>query len=329
MDASSISRQQAAGLQPTYGTIWIGKWNLEKGWKDPDRLLAEMRKANVTPAIHLYYWAEDLSPSCIEDGCNGKSREQWRLLAQQLGEHLEKGLRGDAAMVILESEFNKAHVARYAPLDGYLADMAHVMRGAYPAASIVLAFGNWNRDAWVTWHRAADASDSLGLQAMSSAPRHGPDRLLGLYNETLKGIVRLKELFDKPIVIVDLALSSFPEPDNLATQAQAVSLFLASPQQLRDLGVVALLYRSFADSPGMGLDHYFGAGERHWGIAWSNGTLKPAGAAWVDTQGLGLARPAIASGVDGSARLVETSHEDGSQGVRGSQIAGPARESVA
>lgn len=285
LDAASLELQQRLGFTPDYATIWIGPWNLEKGWREPDGLLRQLHANNVTPAIHFYYWAEDLSPRCLEEGCNGKSREKWAVLAGQLAAHLDTQMQGAPAIIVLESEFNKASVARYAPFDGYLAKIATGLHAAYPSAHVVLGFGNWNADAWSTWKLAAAASNSTGLQALSAAPRDSISRQLALYNETLAGVARLRSLFGKPVFLVDVAASSFPEPDNLDTQREALAGFLGGNEQLANLGVAGVLYRSLTDSPGMGLHNFYGIGERHWGVAWTNGTLKPSGDALVEARG--------------------------------------------
>jgi len=32
-------------------------------------LFGAMQNAGVTPALHFYYWGDDISPSCVENGC--------------------------------------------------------------------------------------------------------------------------------------------------------------------------------------------------------------------------------------------------------------------
>src|SRR6185369_7264513 len=63
MDAASASAQAAAGVKPDYGTMWIGPWTLSSGWGGPDDTMARLKAAGVTPAVHLYYWGDDISPS--------------------------------------------------------------------------------------------------------------------------------------------------------------------------------------------------------------------------------------------------------------------------
>src|ERR1044072_5115183 len=69
MDAGSVAAQSAAGAKPDYGTFSVGPWTLTSGWGGPDAQLDAMRSAGVTPAIHFYYWGDDISPTCLENGC--------------------------------------------------------------------------------------------------------------------------------------------------------------------------------------------------------------------------------------------------------------------
>src|SRR5688572_21268779 len=91
MEASAIDPQKAAGVAADYGSIWVGPWTLQYGgWNGPDAELQKMSAAGVTPAIHFYYWGDDISPSCVENGCWSslhnahKNRAGWEALGQQL-----------------------------------------------------------------------------------------------------------------------------------------------------------------------------------------------------------------------------------------------------
>src|SRR5687768_3272362 len=111
MDAEGVAAQKAAGVAPDYGTFWIGPWTLTSGWGGPDAQLAAMKSAGVTPAVHFYYWGDDISPSCVENGCWSslhnaqKTRASWNTLATQLTSHLNSKMGGAPVVVFLESEF--------------------------------------------------------------------------------------------------------------------------------------------------------------------------------------------------------------------------------
>ncbi|MEK6985333.1 MAG: hypothetical protein AABX89_02995 [Candidatus Thermoplasmatota archaeon] len=258
--------------RPDYGTFWIGPWTLQWGWKDPDEQLARLRAANVTPAVHLYYWGDGIRPACFDVGCDGKDTAMWRQLAQQTAEHLA----GGPAVVFLETEFNKADVAMHEPLDGHLADIATILQ-ANPDLTVVLSFGNWYPTAWPTWDRAAAASDAVGLQAISGLTRNDANHAASLATSAVEGARTLNGLFGKPVWLDDVAVSSWPEPEGLDVQKTALDGFAQSLEDLRAAGVQAIIYRTLYDTPAM--DGYYGEAERHFGLAWADGGLKPGGAA--------------------------------------------------
>jgi hypothetical protein len=277
-DAASVMEHATLGVPLDYGTLWVGVWTLRWGWSEPDRQLRALREANVTPAIHFYYWGDDISPRCLEQGCAGKSQAGWARLASELAVHLNATMLGRPSLVFLETEFNKASVARYKPLDAMLAEKATLLRGV-PGAHVVLAVGNWNPAAWTTWTLAAAASDFTGLQAMFGSTRDPLDAQATLVNRTVAGARQLQADFGKPVILHDLAFSSYPEPDALAPQAATVRTFLECLAPLKAAGVQAMLYRGLRDNPAMDLGNYYGEAERHFGLAWE-GQLKPAGEAW-------------------------------------------------
>jgi hypothetical protein len=282
IDASSVQAFSEQAGPPDYATVWVGKWTLDQGWRDTDRALRALREENVTPAIHFYYWGDDMRPDCLTMGCNGKDTAGWDLLAQQLVQHLSDTLQGDEAIVILESEFNKHGVHASEDLDGMLAEKSSYIRSWYPLARVVLGLGNWFPEAWPTWDRAAAASDYVGLQAMAASTRDDTASQVDLVNHTLAGATRLHELFDKPIFVQDVAVSSYPEPDHLGTQEEVLARFAAGLPALQDAGVEAVIYRSFLDIPDMALANHYAEAERHWGLAWhDSGELKPGGEAWL------------------------------------------------
>ncbi len=286
MDAGSIKAQADNGVAPDLATFWIGPWTLTSGWGGPDAQLTQMANAGVTPAIHFYYWGDDISQSCLENGCYSnlhkaqKDKAGWQTLAQQLVDHLNAKMGGRTVLIFLETEFNKGNVATYEALDGYLAEKANFIKSHYTGAKIVMALGNWNNAAWTTWDRTAAASDYTGIQGMRGSTKGTQADYLALYNATMTGVKRLQTLFQKPIVLQDIALSSYPEPGYLQTQATSLGKFFVGINDLRAEGVRAIVYRSWKDSPNMDTANYYGMAERYWGLA--NATAaKPAADIWI------------------------------------------------
>lgn len=290
MDSGSVSRQVAAGVPPDYGTFWIGPWTLTSGWGGPDAQMVSMKSADVTPAIHFYYWGDDISATCLENGCwsslhnTQKTRANWDILAQQFVDHLNAKMAGEPVVILLETEFNKGGVATYEPLDGYLAEKAAFFHQHYPAAKVVMALGNWNSAAWGTWDRTAAASDYTGIQGLRSSIRQPTTTAyMDLDNGLLAGAKTLQTKFGKPIFVQDIGFSSYPEPEYLGHQANGLKEVFAALPELKAAGVMAIIYRTWTDNPNMNLANYHGEAERHWGFAWSgNLTHKPSAKVWID-----------------------------------------------
>jgi hypothetical protein len=282
IDAKSMDRFAERAGAPDYATVWVGEWNLDRGWRDTDAALQAIQAKGVTPAVHFYYWGDDIGRDCLWRGCDGKSQDEWQVLAQDLVRHLDADLGGAPVLVILESEFNKHGVHEDEGLDQLLAGKASYIKANYPAAEVVLGLGNWYPRAWGTWDQAAAASDYVGLQALAGSTHDSPEEVLRLADETLAGVERLRELFGKPVIVQDVAVSSYPEPDHLETQGAAVARLAESLPALQEAGVVAVLYRAYLDAPTMALHNHYAEAERHWGLAWHDtGELKPAGEAWM------------------------------------------------
>ncbi|MEA3190464.1 MAG: hypothetical protein QOD77_1046 [Thermoplasmata archaeon] len=316
MDAGSIGAQTQAGAKPDYGTFWVGPWTLKSGWGGPDGQLQAMADAGVTPAVHLYYWGDDISQSCLTNGCWStlhnaqKDQAGWQALTDQLVQHLNGKLQGRPAVIFLESEFNKADVQAWEPLDAMLADKASQIHAGYPNAKVVLSLGNWNSAAWKTWDRAAAAMDLAGVQTMRGSTRDSVAAYESAFTATLNGAKQLKALFGKPIIVQDLALSSHPEPDYLARQADTLQDYFDGLPSLRAEGVMAIIYRSWRDAPNMDLANYYGEAERHWGLAYpSNGGLKAAGQVWIDGVQAERARAATPPNQPPTASFTATSDD--------------------
>src|SRR5207249_11400449 len=71
VDAASASKAIAQGLPMTYGSLWAGSWNQPEkyGWGGIQTQLQAAKAAGVTPVIQWWYWGDDISPSCVENGC--------------------------------------------------------------------------------------------------------------------------------------------------------------------------------------------------------------------------------------------------------------------
>lgn len=286
MDSYSLKAQAKEGVTPDYATFWVGPWTLESGWKNDEARLKAVLAADVTPAIHLYYWGDDISKKCIEKGCHSdlhgvrKDQKGWDKLTEQLLDKLEKHMDGEEVVIFLETEFNKGNVATYERLDGLLAAKADRIHQRHPEAHVVLALGTWGTEHWGTWDRAAAASDAVGVQAMRASTVDSKKGYMGAFDATLKAAHKAQETFGKPVFVQDVALSSYPDKTYAKHQATALSPFFDRMDELKAAGVEAVVYRSWRDAKNMDTKNYYGKAERSWGLAESDGDLKPAAKVW-------------------------------------------------
>lgn len=270
-----------------HGQVWVGSWNLQWGWKAIGEDLEWMVQNNITPVVQVFYWGNDISRDCVRDGCYAsgtyKSRAGWSQLATELADALDEHLQGRAAIVVLEPEFNKGHVATFDLLDDELAERAREVRSGYDPAVIALGFGGWAPQFWDTWDDAMAASDAVALQLMRGATRDGHDSYADAAETLLHQARILHDLSGKPVIVSDVALSSYPGGAYLELQAQELGEVLQNRDELRAAGVEVVVYRSLVDDPGATTKEYFGQAERSWGLMYANGTAKPAWNVWLDS----------------------------------------------
>lgn len=284
IDSASALLLDKESVKVDYGSLWIGPWNLARGWRETDQRLDELHAAGVTPYIQFYYWGDEMGPACLESGCISKrhgvekNMMAWDRLGFELTQHLNDHLKGAPVVIVLETEFNKEAVATYEPLDMLLAQKAAALRAAYPAAIVVLGFGNWGHGFWANFDQAAAAADAIGVQAMRASTRHTTTQYGDLAQETVRAAQLVQGLFHKPIHITDIALSSYPDLE--ATQNETLAQFLGRLSDLQAAGVQAIVYRDLFDQPAMDTSNYFGAAEKHWGLRTHDGRDKPAFTTW-------------------------------------------------
>lgn len=283
-----LGMQHEHGVEPDLGQTWAGAWNLYQGWDPVDRHLETARENNITPVIQVFYWGNDLSKRCLQHGCEARggiqlSEAGWARLLDQLGERLDETMEGREAIVVLEPEFNKGHVATYEPLDAMLADRALQMQEAYPNATVALGLGGWAPRSWDTWDRAMEASDVVSVQLMRGATVDDRDTYLSSADTLAGHAERAHQLSGKPVMITDIALATWPEPEYRDEQAQVIG-DLVDPETLSRLKaahVKGIVYRAIVDQPSATTAEYYGQAETTWGLVDEDGTPKPALETWV------------------------------------------------
>ena len=140
---------------------------------------------------------------------------------------------------------------------------------------VALGFGNWGREHWNRFALAVAECDFLGTQLLQSSVRdaktydHAVDTLI-------TGAQELQRKFGKPSLVIDLALSSYPETSYAGRQADVVKELFNRLPELKKAGVQGVIWRQVADDPKFDTSNYHGVAERYWGLLHADGTPKPA-----------------------------------------------------
>lgn len=295
-DMESLQVVRARGLSMSYGTVWAGSWNQKQGWAHVESQLRAAKKRDITPVINWWYWGDDISPRCVEQGCRdarqgvSKDKASWYQLSEQLSRVIETTMGTRETIVILETEFNKDGIETFEPFDGYLAEHAAIFhrRGN---VKVVLGLGNWGRPHWSRFDRAIAAADYIGTQMLRSSVRDGAN-YMDAVGTLISSARYVQRTFGKPSLVTDLALSSYPAATYEARQAAVTKELFARLPELKRAGVRAILYRMIADNPKFDASNYHGVAERHWGFLRADGSPKPA----FDAFAAGIRSEAVALG---------------------------------
>ncbi|HWG91382.1 MAG TPA: hypothetical protein VNZ52_11100, partial [Candidatus Thermoplasmatota archaeon] len=281
VDSGGLAETLTEGGAPGYSTVWAGRWSVADDFREIRKAIEAAQARNVTPVVQWYYWGGDLTRQNVEHGANGKSRDEWFATADRLARVIADATGNRATFVVLETEFNHPDMVGWAPFDEALAAQARLFRAASPHVRIVLGFGSWNPEGWTTFQKAVEASDLLGFQLMRSVERDTP---LGLRSAHLAALDAAKNLHDrwprKPLLLHDLALSTYGHTSGEALQKEAIDRILAERETLRALGCIGILYRGVRDYPDAP-EGYYGEGEKHFGLKLADGTPKPAWDSWL------------------------------------------------
>ncbi|MCA1812975.1 MAG: hypothetical protein LC624_03370, partial [Halobacteriales archaeon] len=315
------------GARPDYGQFWAGAWNERSGWGTVARWTQQLADAGVTPVAQWYYWSGDISPACVSHGCWGhglwKDRAHWDADAARLADAMHGALHGRRGVVVLESEFNHRGMEAWEPFDGLLAHQAGILRAHAPEVRLVLGFGNWNPRFWPGFDRAAQAVDLVGFQTMRGATRDSAASYAGAVDAIEAAVRQLHANFGKPVLLYDLALSSYWEPQFAAAQNHVLQQLFARLPALERLGLQGVVLRAIDDDPTMTTSEYYGMGERFMGLRHADGTWKPALGTWLaGVKAARAAHPASPSALAWQPRAVGNPWwvEVALPGARGAQM---------
>lgn len=278
--ASDVESRSGADL--AYGQIWVGKWVDKRGrLADFEDRVAQVREAGQTPVVEWWYFGDQISTKAVTKGLpDGRSVKKWHELGPQVAQAACRGAEGDLVFVI-ETEFNKGGVDTMESFDGELAKHVRLVKEACPTAVVAIGFGLWRSDEWARFDRAAAEADAIGLQLMRSLAKDSRAEYETGPASAVAGARKLADLFGKPILLHDVALSSYGKGGQ-KLQASALADLLDRREELQEAGVTMILYRSVRDTPSMAKGNYYGVGEAHWGLWTKSGVAKPAYDVWVD-----------------------------------------------
>ena len=285
IDAAAAANATAKGMPMTYGSLWAGAWNQRWGWGGIETQLQTAKANGLIPVIQWWYWGDDISPTCVEQGCQDryqgvwKDKATWNRMSGELADLVVRVMGpGTPAIIIIENEFNKGGIENYEPFDGYLADHAQIFHAR--SQQVVIGFGNWGQPLWSNFDRAAAAADFLGTQILYSSVREPNTYMTGV-DVLISGAARLQTLFGKPTFVTDVGFSSYPEPAYATYQDLIVSEMFSRMGELKAAGVRGLVWRMLVDDPNFNTNNYHGLAERHWGLIRADGSEKPAFSAFL------------------------------------------------
>ena len=280
VDAKSASKAIAIGMPISYGSMWAGPWNQKLGWRGLEDELRQARAAGATPFVQWWYWGDDISPACVENGCKDryhgvhKDKATWTRLSNELADLIVRaGGKTGTPVVVIETEFNKNGIQTYAPFDDALAEQANIFQRR--GITVVIGFGNWGQVHWTGFPKAIAAADMLGTMSLQSSVRDKATYLAGA-DHLLEAARYFQKTFGKPTFITDVGFSSYPEPSYEASQAQVVAAIFARMPEYQKAGVQGMVWRMLSDDPKFDTKNYHGQAERHWGLLHADGTPKAA-----------------------------------------------------
>jgi hypothetical protein len=279
-DTKSVATARELGMPVAYGSTWAGPWNQKFGWKGIEDDLRTAKANNTTPVVQWWYWGDDISPSCVENGCQDryhgvrKDRATWTRMSNELADLIVR-VNGPnpQALVVIENEFNKNGIETYEKFDGYLAEQAAIFHKR--GIKVIISFGNWGQPHWKNFNRAVASADMLGTMVLQSSIRD-KSTYLSSADALISAAKYFHTTFGKPTFVTDFALSSYPEPTYEGYQDMVVRDIFRRIDELSEAGVQGMVWRMLADDPKFDTKNYHGVAERHWGLLHADGKPKPA-----------------------------------------------------
>ncbi|QQG40119.1 MAG: glycosyltransferase [Candidatus Aenigmatarchaeota archaeon] len=266
------------GWRPEYSSMRAGRWMKTDpyGWQTFSDWLDKTAKKGTVPVILWDYWGKDAAPDKIENGYGGKTVAEWHDMTDRIA-LMVNGSNNEQSLIVLEPEFNKAGMENWTPFNDHLINLTEAVHAGSPNTSVVIGFGNWNQDAWATFAPAIRSADMVGYQSVVISTQASSRDFADLPENAIAASKKLRP-YGKPIVLFDLAVSTYPHME--ALQNDTLSEFFSKAPQLSAAGTRIVIYRHFVDATA-----YVPSEEMHWGLVYGNGTKKPAYQTWINGVG--------------------------------------------
>jgi hypothetical protein len=291
---------ESSGADVHYGSTWAVAGDISGV---DDAILAAQAQGTV-PVIHWYYWGWRVAKygpngvPCVDNwtavggDCGTLSRQQWDTVAQQLADLIENMQGANETVVTLELEFHQGPTASGTTaenMDGYLEHQARDIFGPKTNIKTALGFGEWaTSSTYSIYNRAQAASDYAGTQVLFSCYRQTSAQYLNGPTRARDNAAALQSAFPtKPVFVYDFGESSYSgtlsndpsyqpqyeciEPGDYEIKQETAYAQLVGAtmrQELKDLGVIAVVFRETYDQPNRSgwTGDYHTLAEKYWGI---------------------------------------------------------------
>ena len=256
---------------------WNDSWGVDRGD------LVRMSRDGVVPVLMLYYFGDRISPQVVLE-----ERDAWYLYLMKVA---ALAAIDHPVLVVLEPEYNdetndrRTTVVNWPGFNEVVIDGIYLLRSLAPNLLVGIGPGDFGtQDLELSMGEIAQYSDFIAYQEMRASTR--PNVISHEFEDVSENALAysyyLQQLFDKPILLAYVAVSTYP-PDSDWEQFQAdviTNLFDTNFAELAEHGVFGALYFMAFDDP----QHtgYYGAAEAHFGLARTDGSLKPGFEAFAE-----------------------------------------------
>ncbi len=256
---------------------WSDSWGIDRGD------LIRMSKDGVVPVLVLYYFGEDITPQQVLE-----ERDAWYLYLMKVA---ALATIDSPVLVVLEPEFNdetndaRTLIVNWPGFNEVVIDAIYLLRSLAPNLLVGICPGDFGtQDLELSMGEIAQYSDFVAYQEMRASTRSNviTHEFEDVTENALAYSYRLQQLFDKPILLAYVAVSTYDSSGDWAQfQADVITnLFDNNFAELAEHGVFGAMYFMAFDDPRH--TGYFGDAEPYFGLADADGNTKPGWDAFAE-----------------------------------------------